>query len=198
MAKSKKVPTQSHCADQREFKRFDIQLPGYVFIPAHSVTIACEIVNLSGGGANIRCEGPPPLHTYIVLYIDGFGRFEGVTSRFSQGALGVKFVCNQAKRKRLKDNLMSFVNSGIKDVTRLRRHPRAPGGTTGYFVTRNGHKADCGIVDFSVQGMSLKAEVRPPLGDVISLGKYHGLVIRHHQSGFAVQFLEAVASAARA
>lgn len=198
MAKSRKVPAHSHCADQREFKRFEIELPGYLFIPADGITIECRIFNLSGGGANVQCQTPPALQTYIVLYIDGFGRFEGVTSRLAKSELGIKFVCNEAKRKRLKDNLMCFVNSGIKDVTRLRRHARAPGGTSGFFVTRNGQKADCGIIDFSVQGMSLKANVRPPLGDVVSLGKYHGLVIRHHQAGFAVQFLEAVAAAARA
>ena len=197
MTKSRKVARSSR-GEQREFKRFEIQLPGYIFIPADGITIECQICNLSGGGASIRCQTPPGLQTYIVLYIDGFGRFEGVTSRFAKGELGIKFVCNEAKRKRLKDNLMCFVNSGIKDVTRLRRHARAAGGTSGFFVTRNGQKADCGILDFSVQGMSLKADIRPPLGDVVSLGKYHGLVIRHHQAGFAVQFLEAVAAAARA
>ena len=198
MAKSKRLPAPSFRADQREFKRFEIHLPGYLFIPADGTTIECQVFNLSGGGASIQCETPPALQTYIVLYIDGFGRFEGVTSRLIKGELGIKFVCNEAKRKRLKDDLMSFVNSGIKDVTRLRRHARAAGGTSGFFVTRTGQKADCGIIDFSVQGMSLKASVRPPLGDVISLGKYHGLVIRHHQAGFAVQFLEAVAASARA
>lgn len=197
MTKSRKV-ARSHAADQREFKRFEIQLPGYVFIPADDLTIECHICNLSGGGASIRCQTPPALQTYVVLYIDGFGRFEGVTTRFAKGELGIKFVCDAAKRKRLRENLMCFVNSGIKDVTRLRRHARAAGGTSGFFVTRSGQKADCGILDFSVQGMSLKADVRPPLGDVVSLGKYHGLVIRHHQAGFAVQFLEAVAAAARA
>ena len=194
MAKSKERPAPSHAVERREFQRFEIDLPGHLFVPAQEDIMECQVLNLSGGGALIRCAEPPALLTYIVLYIDGFGRFEGVTSRFVEDDLAVRFFCKEAQAKRLMENLTSFVTTGIKDVTRLRRHAREAGATSGYFVTRDGKRARCDILDLSLQGMSLKSDVRPPLDEVVSLGKYHGRVIRHHQDGFAIQFLEVAAS----
>ena len=74
--------------DQRASERYPMRLAGKLFVPAEEVTLDCTIINLSVGGAGIYCAEPPPLDCFVVLYIDGFGRYEGVTTRYVEGELG--------------------------------------------------------------------------------------------------------------
>ena len=84
---------QHKSGEQRTHERVVTALAGKLFVPAEQVTLDCQIINLSGGGAGIQCAEPPPLNTFVVLYIDGFGRFDGVATRYVEGELGLKFVC---------------------------------------------------------------------------------------------------------
>jgi len=81
--------------EQREFERVVIELPGTLFLPADETTLDCQVLNLSGGGACVRCEEQLPLHSSVVLYVEGFGRFDGMTTRSSEGELGLEFVCKE-------------------------------------------------------------------------------------------------------
>jgi hypothetical protein len=46
----------------------------------------------------------------------------------------------------------------------------------------------CEVVDLSLSGLSLKTTVKPPIGEVITIGQVSGRVVRHHESGIAVEF----------
>jgi hypothetical protein len=46
----------------------------------------------------------------------------------------------------------------------------------------------CEVLDLSLSGLSLKTMVKPPLGEVITIGHVSGRVVRHHESGIAVEF----------
>jgi hypothetical protein len=177
--------------DQRSNDRIAVTLAGKLFVPADEVTLDCTVVNLSAGGAGIYCPEPPPLDTLVVLYVDGFGRFDGVTTWFVKGELGLKFQCKDAKRKRLEQDLTAFIHEGMVGVTRLRRHPRSfASSTISRFTQVNGENVACELLDISFQGASLKTTVRPPIGEVIQLGQTRGWVIRHHEEGIGVQFLQ--------
>jgi hypothetical protein len=180
--------------EQRAHERIITALPGRFFIPAEEATLDCQIVNLSGGGAGIRCSEPPPLDTFVVLYIDGFGRFDGVATRYVEGALGLKFVCKQAKRLRLLRDLANYVDSGATPLTRLRRHPRTPSVSVGYYHRPNGERVPCDVLDMSLQGVSLRTAIRPPIGEIINLGRTWGRIVRHHEDGIAIAFLELAAT----
>lgn len=184
------VAATAACADQRLHRRAIIALSGRLFVPAEDITIACGIVNLSAGGAGVKCDEPPPLNAFVVLYIDGFGRFDCVASRFVKGELGLRFVCKEDKRQRLMDNLAAYVHSGVARKTRLRAHPRLTSDVKKHFTQADGTTVPAQVVDFSIQGMSLRTTARPVLGEVISMGRTHGRVMRHLDDGIAVQFIE--------
>ena len=175
--------------DQRGSERVSVRLAGKLFVPAEDITLDCTIMNLSVGGAGIHCPEPPPLDAFVVLYVEGFGRFEGVTARYVEGELGLKFVCKEAKRQRLEQDLESFVREGMTGVTRLRRHRRDAVNMPILFFTRaDGSQAACKLLDISTQGAMLKTQVRPPVGEVIHLGQTRGWVVRYHEQGIGVQF----------
>ena len=175
--------------DQRSSERVAVRLAGKLFVPAEESTLDCIIINLSAGGASVHCPEPPPLDAFVILYVDGFGRFDSVTTRYVQGELGLKFVCKDAKRKKLEQDLESFVKEGMTGVTRVRRHQRDAVNMSILFFSRaDGSQAACKLMDISFQGAMLKTNVRPPIGEIIHLGQTRGWVVRHHEQGIGVQF----------
>jgi hypothetical protein len=175
--------------EQRAHGRLDIRVAGKLFVPAEEATLDCTVINLSLGGAGLYCPEPPPLDAFVILYVEGFGRFECVTTRFVKGELGLKFLCKDAKRKRLEQDLAAFVRDGVVGVTRLRRHPRAATANKSCEFTRaDGQREACELQDISFQGAMLKTAARPAIGEVIQLGQTRGWVIRHHKEGIGVQF----------
>lgn len=175
--------------DQRVSERFSVRLAGKLFVPAEETTLDCTIINLSTGGAGIHCPEPPPLDCFVVLYIDGFGRFEGVTTRYVESELGLKFVCKDAKRQRLEQDLSAYVADGMKGVTRARRHRRSTAPVQiDCFTMGDGWEAPCKVMDISLQGALLKTRARPAIGDIIQLGQTRAWVVRHHEEGIGIQF----------
>jgi hypothetical protein len=177
--------------EQRADERIQVRLEGKLFVPAEEITFDCIIVDLSAGGAGIYCAEPPPLNTPVVLYVNGFGRFEGVATRYVKGELGLRFVCKPAKRKRLEEDLDSYVKAGMLGITRVRRFQRStPRAPIDHFTRTNGSVVSCELIDISLQGVSLRTKVHPPIGEIIELGATKGWVIRHFEDCIGVQFLQ--------
>lgn len=175
-------------------ERHSVRLAGKIFLPATETTLDCTVTNLSTGGAGFWCAEPVAPETAMVLYVDGFGRFAGISTHECEGEVGVKFSCHEAKRERLEQALAAFVKDGMKTVTRLRRSERIkPGDTLEFFSLPSGETVPCTLLDISLKGASLFTGVRPPVGEVIHLGLTRGWVVRHHAKGIGVQFLEPVA-----
>ena len=115
---------------------------------------------------------------------------EGPT-RKSEGELGLKFGCSEAKRKRRDQDLEVFVREGMSGVTHLHRDRRAGSGARiDSFICPDGSKASCSLVDISLQSATLKTLARPAIGESILLGHAKAWVVRHHQQGIDVQFNE--------
>lgn len=177
--------------DQRTAKRYRIQLTGKLFVPAEDCTLDCLVKDLSSGGAGLACPVPPPLATFVLLYIEGFGRFESVTTRYVHGELGLRFVCNDAKRKKLERDLIAYTKEGLKGVTRLRRAPRtAPKYQIDHFTLQDGSEQACQLANVSLQGAMVQTAARPALGEMITLGQALARVVRHHSEGIGVQFID--------
>jgi hypothetical protein len=175
-------------AERRRFLRVQVDLPGRLFIPAESREERCKILDMSPGGAQVTCDFLPPHDTPIVLYIDGFGRFEGSVMRPKDGAFGVRFNCTALKRERVAEQLTVLMNKGIVDESVLRRHERAPTRGLARFTRANGDIVACEVLDLSLGGVSLKTEARPPLGEIVLIGQVAGKVVRYHESGIAIEF----------
>jgi hypothetical protein len=174
--------------EQREFERVVTSLAGKMFVPAEETTIDCGVVDLSAGGAGIVCSEMPPLETFVVLYIDEFGRYEAVVTRVVGGVLGVRFVCSEAKRVRLMHKLARSPSAGTTEASTLRRHKRVRATPISFFTRGSGERVHCEIIDISLTGASLKAEVRPPVGEMVLIGQMAARVVRQHDHGVGLVF----------
>ena len=61
-----------------------VDFKGRLFVPGEERESACSIVDMSPSGAQVVCEAAPPPNTPVVVYIDGFGRFEAFRQDFRQ------------------------------------------------------------------------------------------------------------------
>ena len=176
-------------AERRRFRRVRLDLPGRLFVPGDGREDRCQVVDLSPGGASIRGDLAPDMGTPIVLYVDGFGRFEGQVVRKDGFSFGVSFVCTPSKRERTAEQLTLFLNKALVDETALRRHERS--GQKGFakFTRADGQIVHCEVMDISVGGVSLKTDIRPPIGEFVLIAQIAGRIARHHADGVGIEFL---------
>jgi hypothetical protein len=183
-------------AERRQYQRVRVEAAGRLFVPADGREAHCQIADLSPGGAQVVCEAIPRANEQVILYIDGFGRFEGAVVRPSETGFGVRFQCSTLKREKIAEQLTVYMNRDLSEPTVVRRHERAPTKGAARFTRANGDVVACEVVDLSLSGVSLKTDARPPMGEIVLIGQSAGRVVRHHQNGIAIEFVNAQAEKA--
>jgi hypothetical protein len=176
-------------AERRRYKRVRVDLAGRLFVPGDGREARCEIVDMSPGSAAIRCEMIPGAETPVVLYVDGFGRFEGAVVRIFDDCFAVRFSCSALKRERIAEQLIVHLNRTLVGDTEVRRHERTPTQALTRFTRADGNIVPCEVLDLSLSGVSLKSDLKPPLGEFVLIGQMAGRVARHHETGIGIEFV---------
>jgi hypothetical protein len=176
-------------AERRRFRRVPVDLPGRLFTPADGKEARCQICDLSPGGAAIACEIMPEPGTQVVLYVDGFGRFEGHVMRMDDSSFGVFFTCTPLKRERTAEQLTLFLNKDLVDESALRRHERTSQKGFARYTRANGQIVQCEVMDISASGVSLRTDIRPPVGEFVLIAQMAGRIARHHEHGVGIEFV---------
>ena len=176
-------------AERRRFRRVRVDLPGRLFLPADNHEAPCTVIDLSPGGAAIASETVPETGSAVILYVDNFGRFEGTVARRDAQGFGVAFVCTPSKRERVAEQLILFLNKSLVDDTLLRRHERSSQKGFAKFTRASGQIVQCEVVDMRESGISLKTDIKPPIGEFVLIAEAAGRVARHHADGIGIQFV---------
>jgi len=181
-------------AERRRFRRVRLDLPGRLFLPADGEEAPCQVGDLSPGGANVACALSPATGTQVVLYVDGFGRFEGQVVRREAESFGVRFSCTVLKRERIAEQLTLFLNDALVEGAMLRRE-RANHKEFAKFTRADGQIVQCEIMDISAGSVSLRTDLRPELGEFVLIAQLAGRVSRHHDKGIDIEFVGQAAGA---
>ena len=186
------VPTPSQIAarDKRKYERIMLHLPGQLFNPLNNTTVECKILNLSAGGAALQCDSAFLPGISLVLYIENFGRFEGKMLVHEGGQHVLEFSNKEIKRARLVKMLNSFLNEGMAGVMKARMRARTHPYVNNKIILENGKRETYDILDISLQGLSLRTRLRPPIGEIVDLGRIRARVIRHDIEGIAVEYVK--------
>jgi hypothetical protein len=78
--------------ERREFPRRVIAEEAEFLITEDDMRLPCVVVNISASGAKIACDAIPPSGSKIILFFKSGESREAVTTRYEQGALGLKFT----------------------------------------------------------------------------------------------------------
>lgn len=186
--RTRKARTQTE--KRREARsRSRVPLTGRLYFPDRKIEEACEILDLSPSGAGLKTSASAPIGTRAVLYLDGFGTYEGTVVRRNRTELGMEFRCSEARRARTAEQIIAFlangsrVSSGVRSTARVSR-----AHALHELVTLRGEHVHCEIVDIALGGVALKSSYRPMIGEIVRFGELSGKVLRLSSDGFVVGF----------
>jgi hypothetical protein len=125
-------------------------------------------------------------------YFRDFGKFDARISDTMAGGFLLELEMTGSMRQKFASKLtwleQKQKNPGIRDVRKdARIIPESPHST---LTLMDGTVDRCFIIDMSVSGVAVSAEVQPPIGMPLAVGACIGRVVRHLPDGFAVKFVE--------
>lgn len=176
-------------AERRQFERHMISRPTR-FISRTDLETCGHTIDVSEGGMAIAADTSADIGDEIVAYPEGLGRLAGIVVRKFDGGIGVCFTMSEGQRT----SFAKRISSAITGMPYLRLFENRSSRRIGMnlpavaFLADDSGGFDCIIVDMSQDGARLRADLRPDLGDHIRIGTLLGVVRRHTEDGFAVEF----------
>jgi hypothetical protein len=128
----------------------------------------------------------------LTSYFRDFGKFDGRISDLTQGGFLLELEMSGALREKF-SNKLTWLEMRQKDPTipdarkDARIIPASPHSTLTF---ADGAVRSCFVIDMSISGAAVSAEVQPPVGTALAVGSCVGRVVRPLPAGFAVQFVE--------
>ena len=176
--------------DRRRHRRVPVKVFGR-FMREDKQEYPCQVINMSSGGmamlAPVACEPGER----IVAYLDNLGRIEGVVVRPFEGGFAMRILASLHKRERIANLLTWLTNQKALGLGEERKHERVvPRINASKLILPNGDVHNCRVIDVSLSGASVACAVKPEIGTVVILGRMRGRVVRHHDQGVALQFVE--------
>ncbi len=137
--------------------------------------------------APIECR----VDEHIICYIDNIGRIDGIVVRCFEGGFAIRISASEYKREKLANQLTWLVNQRALGIPDGRRHQRmVPQTTIQTLKLGDGTVIKCQILDVSLSGASVRLDVRPKVGTEVKLGRMRARVVRYHDSGVGLEFLD--------
>jgi hypothetical protein len=185
-----KRPIAKIVPDRRRHRRVPVTLFGR-FMREDKQEYPCQVINMSAGGMAILAPMPCREGERIVAYLDNLGRIEGIVSRCFDGGFAVRILASLQKRERIANLLTWLSNQKDLGLGEERKHERVvPRINASKLILPNGDVHNCRVIDVSLSGASVDCAIKPPLDTVVILGRMRGRVVRHHDQGIALQFVE--------
>jgi len=176
--------------DRRRHRRFTLALLGR-FMRESKHEYPCKLNDISVGGISVMSPVPVDIGERIVAYFDEIGGLEGSVVRVFDGGFAVGIKATQHKREKLAAQITWLVNRGDLSGVDGRRHERiAVGHKTSLLKLADGTVLDCSVLDVSLSGAAIATDARPPIGSEVMFGKLRCRVMRYHERGIGLMFLD--------
>jgi hypothetical protein len=128
----------------------------------------------------------------VTSYFGDFGKLDGQISDTVAGGFLLELAITKAKREQLASKL-TWLEKQQKDPTvrDVRAQSRIiPANPHSSLVLADGTTLGCFVMDYSVSGAAVSADLELKIGTPLAVGACVGRVVRHFREGFAVQFVE--------
>jgi hypothetical protein len=175
-------------ANQRRYPRYSLSLPGR-FMRADKLDYPCHLIDISVESAAITT--PVQLHVgeKLIVYLMHLGGLEGSVVRMIPGSFAMAISGTQRKRDKLAAQIPRLAAQSEIAQSEERQFPRMPADETALLMLPDGSAAVCPLRDLSMSGAAIVTSARPALGAEVVLDKRRATVVRHHERGIAVEFI---------
>lgn len=177
--------------ERRRHKRVRLDLAGR-FMRADQSEHDCQLVDISLGGARIRTDAPVDPGEKILVNFPDLGTLGGPIFRLLDDGFVVTLDATPRRREKLANQLTWLINRHrFPEDQRRNGHLRVKLANESREIhLPDGQTFQAQVLDISVTGISLQTEQRPQIDTVVTIGRHNARVVRHHETGFAAQFVE--------
>jgi hypothetical protein len=174
--------------ERRRSQRVRVDLTGRYML-ADRREFTCRTFDMSPGGVALIAPAQPRPGEPVVAYIDHIGRVEGHCVRLIENGFAMTIQGTLRRRDKLADQLTWFANRNTLGLPEDRRHERFTlRNPRSLLAFGNGESMPARVLDVSLSGAAVQAREKPPVGTPVMLGRTPGRVVRHLETGFAVEF----------
>lgn len=176
-------------SDSRRYRRISLDLPARIVINAVD-EYEGRLLNISPGDMALICDAKPVVGDAAVVHIEGLDVIETTVARIFPDGFAVSFLLSKRRRNLLTEQLMLRANPEFADGLADRRGALRHRDGSARTVCRldDGSSLFVTVVDTSVNGVSVDARKRPPIGSTIHVGRRRGVIVRHTPRGFVVVY----------
>jgi hypothetical protein len=128
----------------------------------------------------------------LTTYFRDFGKFDASISETRAGSFLLDLEMTRPMREKLARKL-TWLERKRKEpkIPDLRRDARIiPVSPHSILTLADGGIHGCFVIDMSLSGVAVSAQVQPPIGMPLGVGACVGRVVRHLPDGFAIKFVE--------
>lgn len=175
-------------ANKRRFPRYALSLPGR-FMRGDKVDHPCRLIDISVESAAMTTPVPLRLGEKLIVYLMHLGGLEGSVVRLFPGCFALAISGTQRKRDKLAVQIPRLAAQSEIPEGEEREFPRVSADEAALLVLPDGSTMVCPLHDLSKSGAAIVTPARPPLGAEVMLDKRRATVVRHHERGIAVEFV---------
>jgi len=152
---------------------------------------SCRIVDISPSAMTLWVPVNGAVGERVLVHCDEFGKLEGTIIRTLDRGFVMKMVASDEERAKFSAKIDWYEKNKNHELPDSREHKRIrPKDPRSIVVLADGSQLQCFVIDMSVSGAAVSADIRPEIGMPLAIGKVVGRVVRHLPDGFAVQFIQ--------
>jgi len=151
---------------------------------------ACRVVNISLHAITLLVPVNGALGERVIIHCDEFGKLEGTIIRVLDRGFVVQIAATDEERRKLAVKIDWYEKNKNHDLSENREHKRIiPNDPHSKLIFTDGSVLECFVIDMSVSGVAVSADIKPEIGTPLAVGKLVGRVVRHLDDGFAIKFV---------
>jgi hypothetical protein len=182
------VDASHEAGNKRRYPRYALSLPGR-FMRADKLDYPCQLIDISVESAALTSPIPLRVGEKLIVYLLHLGGLEGTVVRLFPGSFAMMISGTQRKRDKLAIQIPRLATQSEIPESEERQYPRVSADDSALLVLKDGTTMVCPLHDLSLSGAALVTTARPTLGSEVMVDKRRAVVVRHHERGIAVQFV---------
>ena len=186
---SNALKIQPRGVERRRHQRVPLALLGRFMLENHN-EYPCQTQNISPGGIALITPLKGKVGERIVIYLEHLAASKARSSAISNRASPSSCWHPGARSTRWPTSSPGLANRHELELPEDRRHDRvAPHQSGALMRLPSGEEMAVRVLDLSLSGAALSAEISPPVGMRVVIGETQARVVRHFNDGFGVEFV---------
>lgn len=152
---------------------------------------ACRLRMIGSDSLRITAPVIPQKGEAVAASFNSFGTLTGKVAKLYEDGFEISIEQSNAERDALNSRITSFSEKLWTTESDRRVAQRVmPSNPRTVIARPDNWSQPCLIVDYSISGAAVSAAFQPEVGEIVTVGRVTGEVVRLFDFGFAVRFFE--------